>query len=88
MKKIIIILIILVLSVFLIGNSRIVYNQSVYDIPQDTIKTKTTDLATKKSEYIQNEERTKRMDENLEKMELQFIVMDSLLGKKNTLKIK
>jgi hypothetical protein len=58
------------------------------EIKQDTVKKKLTDSQRKDLEYKGWQTRSKKMDFNMQKMVRQGIVMDSLLGKKDTTKIK
>ena len=51
---------------------------------QDT--TKLTDLERKKLEYLEWQKRSRQVDKNMETLEKQSMIMDSLLGKPDTTK--
>ncbi len=72
----------------LISQDSIIVEQSVQDTIKKVPEKKLSDKELKKLlEYGEHQERQERIDENMMRMEQQSIMMDSLLGKKDTIKI-
>lgn len=72
----------------LISQDSIIVEQPVQDTIKKVPEKKISDKELKKQlEYEEYQKRQKRIDENMERMEQHSIMMDSLLGKKDTIKI-
>ena len=90
MKTFILIFTFLIGLIFFNGTSKKIPMENVQkiEIKQDTVKKKLTDSQRKNLEYNGWQTKSRKMDFNMQKMVRQGIVMDSLLGKKDTTKIK
>jgi hypothetical protein len=73
----------------LISQDSIIVEQLVQDTIKKVPEKKVTEKELKKQlEYEEYQERQERIDENMMRMEQQSIMMDSLLGKKDTINIE
>jgi hypothetical protein len=90
MRTFISIIIILFGFLFLNGTSKRIPVENIRQIvvEQDTVKKKLTDFQRKEMEYKEWQNRYKKIDFNIQKMEKQSRMIDSLLGKKDTTKTK
>jgi competence protein ComGC len=97
MKKIKVILIVFWISILLMvlisaTSSQPSTQQKDTIATQDTVKKKVdvkqSDMDRKKAEYLEWQRRSMKLDKSNEKLDRQTMLLDSLLGKKDTTKIR